>query len=156
MIKKTLTLGLIYDGSRILLGMKKRGFGSGRYNGFGGKVEIARGETIEEAVDREFLEECGITVLEKRKRGKIDFIFQGKEEYLEVNIYQILKYSGTPIETDEMMPEWFDVAKIPYEKMWPDDSYWMPKFLDGKNVSGTCWFKDMDTIERFELNEEQA
>lgn len=31
----------------VLLGMKKRGFGAGKWNGFGGKVQP--GETIEEA-----------------------------------------------------------------------------------------------------------
>jgi 8-oxo-dGTP diphosphatase/2-hydroxy-dATP diphosphatase len=43
-VKKLLTLCIIYQHSRILLGMKKRGFGAGRWNGFGGKVAMA--ETI--------------------------------------------------------------------------------------------------------------
>jgi len=34
----------------ILLGYKKRGFGAGKWNGFGGKVEI--GETVEDAAKR--------------------------------------------------------------------------------------------------------
>lgn len=34
----------------VLLGMKKRGFGAGKWNGFGGKVQP--GETIEEAARR--------------------------------------------------------------------------------------------------------
>ena len=41
---KILTLVLIREPARVLLGMKKRGFGQGRWNGFGGKVE--KGETI--------------------------------------------------------------------------------------------------------------
>ena len=41
---KILTLVLIRESARVLLGMKKRGFGQGRWNGFGGKVE--KGETI--------------------------------------------------------------------------------------------------------------
>jgi hypothetical protein len=44
MRNKLLTLVLIRDKCRVLLGMKKRGFGAGRWNGFGGKVEA--GETI--------------------------------------------------------------------------------------------------------------
>jgi hypothetical protein len=35
---------LIHQKDRILLGYKKRGFGMGKFNGFGGKVE--KGETI--------------------------------------------------------------------------------------------------------------
>ena len=38
--------------------MKKRGFGAGRWNGFGGKVAPA--ETIEDAARRELLEEAGV------------------------------------------------------------------------------------------------
>ena len=38
-LKKLFTLVLIRDSDRILLGLKKRGFGKGRWNGFGGKVE---------------------------------------------------------------------------------------------------------------------
>ncbi|MEK7607017.1 MAG: DNA mismatch repair protein MutT, partial [Patescibacteria group bacterium] len=37
--RKLLTLCFIHQSPRILLGMKKRGFGAGRWNGFGGKVE---------------------------------------------------------------------------------------------------------------------
>ncbi len=42
--RKILTLGFIRDGKKLLLGMKKRGFGAGKWNGFGGKVDP--GETI--------------------------------------------------------------------------------------------------------------
>ena len=34
---KLLTLLFVLEPSRVLLGMKKRGFGMGRWNGFGGK-----------------------------------------------------------------------------------------------------------------------
>ena len=49
-LKKLFTLVLIRDSDRILLGLKKRGFGKGRWNGFGGKVET--GETILQAAHR--------------------------------------------------------------------------------------------------------
>ena len=45
--KKPLTLLLLCDTNRVLLGMKKRGFGAGKWNGFGGKLE--RGESIYDA-----------------------------------------------------------------------------------------------------------
>ena len=44
------TLVLVVQPERVLLGMKKRGFGAGRWNGFGGKVE--EGETIEDGAKR--------------------------------------------------------------------------------------------------------
>lgn len=47
---KLLTLVLVHNPKQILLGMKKRGFGVGRWNGFGGKVEP--NETIVEGARR--------------------------------------------------------------------------------------------------------
>ena len=45
-----LTLVMIMKEKQLLLGMKKRGFGKGRWNGFGGKVN--EGETILDAARR--------------------------------------------------------------------------------------------------------
>ena len=58
--RKVLTLVLLREDNRVLLGMKKRGFGAGKWNGFGGKLEA--GETVVEAAAREVREECGYDV----------------------------------------------------------------------------------------------
>ncbi len=50
---------LMRDGE-ILLAMKKRGFGVGKWNGAGGKV--TDGETVEAAAIREFQEEIGVMI----------------------------------------------------------------------------------------------
>jgi len=71
---KLLTLCLIHQDNRLLLGMKKRGFGKDRINGFGGKVEP--GESIEEATIRETQEEAGITPIDLKKIGIIHFEFE--------------------------------------------------------------------------------
>jgi hypothetical protein len=38
-MKKQMALAIVHQHPKVLLGMKKRGFGAGRWNGFGGKVE---------------------------------------------------------------------------------------------------------------------
>ena len=48
---KILTLLFVQKEGKVLLGMKKRGFGKDRWNGFGGKVHIEE-ETIEEGAIR--------------------------------------------------------------------------------------------------------
>ena len=53
---KLLTLVIVNEPGRVLLGMKKRGFGAGKWNGFGGKVET--GETIEDGA-RRYVCVCG-------------------------------------------------------------------------------------------------
>lgn len=52
---KTLTLVLVRQGQNVLLSMKKRGFGVGRWSGFGGKVE--KQEPILDGVKRDWLQE---------------------------------------------------------------------------------------------------
>jgi 8-oxo-dGTP diphosphatase/2-hydroxy-dATP diphosphatase len=137
-MKKKLTLCIIHQHPKVLLGMKKRGFGAGRWNGFGGKIEA--GETIEQAAMRELQEEAGLEAKEIIKRGIIEFKFENDPKVLEVHIYHVDNYEGTPEETDEMKPEWFHVDDIPYEQMWTDDIHWLPIFLSGKKFRGKFLF----------------
>jgi len=51
--RKIYTLVVLHNESCVLLGLKKRGFGKGKWNGFGGKVE--EGETIAQAAMRYLL-----------------------------------------------------------------------------------------------------
>lgn len=147
-----MTLCMVQQEDRLLLGMKKRGFGAGRWNGFGGKVHP--GESIEEAAKRELLEEISITPLDMRKRGVIRFHFEGDPVILEVHFFGITQFTGKPTEGEEMKPQWYRKDEIPFESMWPDDPYWMPLFLAGKNFGGDVYFKDANTIMRHTIKEE--
>ena len=146
-----MTLCLVYDKEKILLGMKKRGFGEGRWNGFGGKVE--EGETIEEAAKRELKEEAGISPLDIKKRGVLTFEFRGEPEVLEVHVFSVSKFKGKPAETEEMKPRWFKTSKVPFDKMWPDDKHWIPILLDGRNFQGKFHFYDNNTLLRYKVRE---
>jgi len=150
-MKKLLTLCIIHQHPKILFGIKKRGFGAGRWNGFGGKVSA--GETIEDATRRETKEEAGIEVKNLDKVGIIDFEFKGNPEILQVHIFRADNFLGKPTEGEEMRPQWFNVDKIPFDKMWPDDIYWMPLFLSGKKFKGKFLFGESDVILEQELAE---
>lgn len=150
-MKKIQTLCLIIKDGRILLGLKKRGFGAGRWNGFGGKVKD--GEVIEAAARRELQEEAGLEVVRLVYRGVINFTFVGRSEILEVHFFSTSEFSGEPRETEEMKPQWFDVKDIPYEAMWPDDRYWLPLMLAGKNFRGEFHFKNQDEIIDYNIEE---
>lgn len=142
--KKILTLCIIHDHPRVLLGMKKRGFGMGRWNGFGGKVEP--GETIEKAAKRELFEEAGIKVANIEKMGEIEFEFTGDPVMLQVHIFKAVNFEGEPFESEEMKPQWYNVDELPLDQMWPDDKHWLPLFLAGKKFRGNFVFEGQDKI----------
>lgn len=129
--------------------MKKRGFGAGRWNGFGGKLE--KGETPLEAAHREFTQESGLIAKDLNFKGSFNFIYDNKHDWMHVYVYTVEHFSGTPIETEEMKPEWFDLKDVPFDKMWPDDKYWLPALYAGKIVSGTFEFIDMNTIKNYQF-----
>ena len=146
-----MTLCLVQEGDKLLLGMKKRGLGSGRWNGFGGKVH--EGETIEEAAKRETFEEAGIEIKNMERVGNMDFLWEGRKDIFGVSVFKVLEYSGFPKETEEMKPQWFSISEIPYENMWPDDKYWIPLFLQGKKFDGRCLFDEKDNILDYNFKE---
>jgi len=135
---KVLTLCIVHKDGKVLLGMKKRGFGTGRWNGFGGKME--EGETIETAARRELGEEAGIHAVEMKELGVLVFEFKDGTNPSEVHIFRVSDFNGEPTETEEMKPQWFETDQIPYGQMWPDDAHWMPLFLNGKNFKGKFLF----------------
>lgn len=150
-MKKILTLCVIHRHPKVLLGMKKRGFGAGRWDGFGGKVE--EGETIEEAAKRELAEEAGIEAVGIERAGVLDFQWKNKSEILEVHIFRGKNFIGSPTESEEMRPQWFDVGEIPFKEMWQDDKYWFPLFLAEKKFRGRFLFDGSDNILEKELSE---
>ncbi len=142
--KKQLTLCIVHQHPKVLLGMKKRGFGEGRWNGFGGKVQ--KGEEIEVAARREMKEEAGIEIESLEKIGVLDFEFKGNPEILEVHIFRAEEFNGEPTESEEMKPSWFHVDEIPFRDMWPDDLYWFPLFLKQRKFRGKFLFGEGDVI----------
>jgi 8-oxo-dGTP diphosphatase len=47
---------------------------------------------------------------------------------------------GEPTETDEALPLWTRVDRIPYAEMWEDDELWMPALLEGRSFEGRFLF----------------
>lgn len=143
-MSQELTLTLITKDNQILLGLKKRGFGMGKYNGFGGKVE--HGETIEEAAVREVFEESNLELKNLKKIAVIDFAWQDKSQNLKVHVFHSTNFSGQAEESEEMKPQWFTIKDIPYKKMWDDDRYWFPLFLKGKSFTANFLFDSKDKV----------
>jgi 8-oxo-dGTP diphosphatase / 2-hydroxy-dATP diphosphatase len=78
--------------------------------------------------------------------GTFDAEFQGKDKTMEVNIFHIKSFTGEPTESEEMRPQWFNIAEIPLKDMWPDDTFWMPFFLQGQKFKGNFIYDGYSTI----------
>lgn len=131
--------------TEICLAMKKRGFGMGRWNGVGGKVEGE--ESIEDATRREAQEEIDVGIGGLIPCAELTFQFALKPEWNQlVHTFIADAWTGTPIESEEMSPRWFAVADIPYSSMWPDDIFWLPFVLENKHVIATFVFGENDII----------
>lgn len=133
-----LTLVFLQRNGQVLLGMKKRGFGAGKWNGFGGKLEP--GESVKVAAARELQEEAGITVPELSRRAVLLFEMTDPADnaLLEVHVYTADRIAqGAPVETEEMRPAWYDVDAVPLDSMWADDQFWLPQVLRGEML--TAW-----------------
>ena len=78
---RDVTLCFLLRDDEICLAMKKRGFGVGKWNGIGGKVQD--GETIEEAAVRELYEEVGVRadIADLKNVGNIKFYFNERPDW---------------------------------------------------------------------------
>lgn len=134
----------------VLLGLKKRGFGEGKWNGFGGKVEDER---IRDAAVRELEEESGLraTPSDLEDAGIIVFRFIDQPEWdLRVHVFVLERYTGCVTESEEMRPEWFSKTQVPFDVMWEDDRHWLPYVLERRSVEGSFSFHK-NRIVSFEL-----
>ncbi|KAI0711438.1 NUDIX hydrolase domain-like protein [Earliella scabrosa] len=152
---------VILNDAKVLLGFKKRGFGQGLWNGFGGKVDP--GETPQQAAVRELEEEAGIKA-PLEHCGVLLFVVDGTDAAFHIDVFRADEYSGTITETDEMRPAWFSVQrellpltnavdhgpgsdvesnalpKIPLGQMWADDEFWMPLMFSRRWFIGRADF----------------
>lgn len=144
------TLLIVIKDNKILLACKKRGFGIGKYNGVGGKLEP--GENVEQGMLRETFEEIGILPKNYTLVGVIDFdeYYKGEPVIEKTHIYIANDYEYEPQESDEMKPFWFDLDKIPYDKMFPDDRIWFPTIMAGDKIVGEFVFdKDFNKLSHY-------
>jgi len=147
------TLLFLIKGDKVLLAMKKRGFGQGRFNGVGGKPE--KGENIKITAKRETQEEIGVSPKKIQKVAVLDFYFPHvalKEDWnQQVLVYLCDSWDGRPCETEEMKPKWFRKDKLPFKNMWADDPLWLPHVLKNKYVRASFAFAEDQSVEDYTL-----
>ena len=148
---KLTTLCFLTKNDKVLLSLKKRSFGKGFLNGYGGKVQ--EDETPELAVARELSEEARVKVNQHdlEKVAIIDF-FDGDNQIFECHVFFAKAWQGNPAESEEMAaPKWFSRKSAPYEQMWKSDREWLPIVFSGKKIRGKAYYKSgMEEMDHFE------
>ena len=134
-------IGSAGDTREVLLGFKKAGFGAGRWVGLGGHIED--GEEPEEAAAREVTEESGLTVSGLVHMASLNFVFPARPSWNQTaDVFVTSDFDGEARESDEVIPQWFGVDALPFDRMWDDARYWMPLVLAGEQVRADITFAD--------------
>ena len=111
---------IVKDGKVLMLyrNKKENDINQGKWIGVGGHFEP--GESPEECVDREVLEETGLILDEKKYRGFISFSTE-KNEYEYISLFTATKFHGNMIPCDEGQLKWIAIEDIMDLNLWEGD-----------------------------------
>ena len=130
-------------GPEVLLGLKKSGFGVGKWVGLGGHIEP--GEKPDAAAVREVAEESSLVVAADalQHMASIEFRFPARPSWDQTaDVFVTSVYQGEATESDEVAPRWFAEDALPLSLMWDDAKYWLPRVLAGEHVDVRIAFAD--------------
>lgn len=104
---------------------KKNDINHDKWIGIGGKFED--GETPEECVRREAMEETGLTLVEPEYRGLVTFVSDRWEtEYM--HLFLARRFEGVPFRSDECKEgtlEWIPIEAVPELPSWEGDKIFL-------------------------------
>lgn len=136
------------DGLEVLLGDKRTGLGQGKVVGIGGKLDP--GESAHDAAVREVFEETGVRIAaaDLHVAGAVDYFFPTRPAWSQRStVFVCRRWTGEPVQTDEITPHWYPLDEVPYSRMWDDASRWLPGVLRGGTVDARFTFgADLATV----------
>ena len=105
---------------------KQNDINKDKWIGIGGKFQ--EGESPEDCMRREMLEETGLSALKWRYRGIVTFVPEGGEtEYM--HLFTVSDFDGVPGSCDEGELEWIDKQALLDLPIWEGDKIFL-RLLD--------------------------
>jgi 8-oxo-dGTP pyrophosphatase MutT (NUDIX family) len=146
---KISTIVFLVQNNQIFLADKKRGFGAGFLNGYGGKQQ-PEDTTIEDTAARELKEEAGVIAQELEKVAVIEF-YEQETLIFECHVFFCRSWNGELEESEEMaLPQGYDITNVPYDRMWDADRVWLPLICSGQKIKAVSVYnKGMSKQESF-------
>ncbi|MBR6148023.1 MAG: 8-oxo-dGTP diphosphatase [Lachnospiraceae bacterium] len=97
---------------------KQNDINKDKYIGIGGHFEY--GESPDDCLKREVMEETGLTLTDYRARGIITFVY-GKDVVEYMHLFTATGFEGNLIECDEGELVWIDIDKVYDLDIWEGD-----------------------------------
>lgn len=142
------------NGTQVLLGLKKRGFGAGRVVAPGGKIEP--GESPAEAAVRELHEETAVQakLASLEPAARVYFRFPNAPEAdMDCTIFLARDFSGMAAASDELEPAWYPAGHLPLGQMWDDSALWLGQLLAGERFDARVILaEDNESVAHFAKN----
>lgn len=139
------------DGNKFLFGEKLDGIGKGMLVGPGGKLEV--GESLDEALAREVMEEISVEIIDFEKYATMQYFFPHKPNWSQrVYFYICTEFKGVAQESIELKPKWLGVKDLDYSLFWDDYKYWLEVVLNYKQkLEGSFVYTAQSKVEYVEM-----
>ncbi len=127
---------------------KENDINGGKWIGVGGKFEV--GESAEECMKREILEETGLEAHTLKLHGFVVFpgLYYGQDEGMFV--YTCDDFSGEMHECDEGVLKWVEDDIISSLPMWQGDYHFFEWIKDNKFHSAKIVYKNDEVVEYYD------
>ena len=135
------------DGKTLMLHRIKKAndMHAGKWNGLGGKLEP--GESPEQCVTREVLEESGLKIIQPRYHGLLVFANFKMEDWY-VWVFSANQFGGQLIEPEQSLEgqlEWIPDAEVGLLPLWPSDLIFLP-WLNKQKIFSARFQYDGDSM----------